>query len=376
MNGTVAEINLKNLVHNLNNIRKRVSPAKVMAVVKADAYGHGAIPITKQLAEEGVNYFAVAWFEEGMELRTAGITKDILVFGRLLPSEIPAAIDNNLTLTIANGKDIDLVNEIAKQKGKIAKVHINVDTGMGRIGLLYDEALPFILSSLNKKYLNIEGIYSHFATSDKKDKTYAYKQLSKFQSLLKQLNDRGVKIPIVHMANSGAVLDIPESYFDMVRVGISLYGHYPSTETSESIPLKQVMTLKTKVLLVRRIPKGANISYGCRYQTQKDTNIATLPIGYADGIFRYFTNIGKVLINGNLYPIVGTVTMDQIMVDVRNDPIKEGDEVIIWGNSPEGEIQAAKIAKQIGTISYELCCSVSKRVPRIYIVPNLRCLSP
>lgn len=367
MNSTVAEINLENLIYNLNNIRKKVSPAKVMAVVKADAYGHGAIPITKRLVKEGVNYFAVARLEEGIELRTNGITENILIFGRLFPDEIPAAIDNNLTLTIANIKDIDMINKIAKQKNKIAKAHINIDTGMGRIGLLYNEALPFVLLAIRKKNLNIEGIYSHFATSDKKDKTYAYNQLSRFQSLLKQLNDEGVKIPLIHMANSGATLDIPESYFDIVRVGISLYGHYPSTETSESIPLKQVMTLKTNIILVRRLPKGTNISYGCQYQTQKDTNIATLPIGYADGIFRYFTNVGKVLINGNLYPMVGTITMDQIMVDVGNDPVKEGDEVIIWGNSPEGEIQATKIAEQIGTISYELCCSISKRVPRTYI---------
>jgi len=364
---TVAEINLDNLTYNLKNIRNRVAPAEVIAVVKADAYGHGAVPITKKLVDAGVKFFAVARLAEALELRDAGIKEKILIFGSLFDAEIQAAIDNNFRITLTNRDDIERVSKTASSKNKTAYVHINVDTGMGRVGFLYDEVLPYILRSIENNNLNVEGLYSHFATSDCMDKSYAYEQLKKFQLILSQLEERKVKIPIIHTANSGAILDMPESYFDMVRVGISLYGHYPSTETSESIPLKQVMTLKTKVLQIRRLLKGTNISYGCHFTTNKETSIAVLPIGYADGIHRAFTDKGKVMINGKLYPIVGTVTMDLIMVDIGDDPIKPGDEVIFWGNSPGGILQATEVAAQIGTISYELCCSVSKRVPRIYV---------
>ena len=364
---TVAEINLRNLVYNLRNIEKKVAPAEVMAVVKADAYGHGAVPVTKALVDAGVKFFAVARLAEALELRNAGIKEKILIFGSLFQDEIPSAIDNNIRITLASEEDVKRVSEVAIKKRKIVHVHINVDTGMGRVGFLYDKAVPFILKSIENNNLNVEGLYSHFATSDCRDKSYAYEQLKKFRLVLSQLKKKKVKIPLIHMANSGDVLDIPESYFNMVRVGISLYGHYPSTETLESIPLKQVMTLKSKVLQIRRLPRGTNVSYGCHFTTKKETSIAILPIGYADGIHRAFTNKGKVMIKGKLYPIVGTVTMDLIMVDIGDDPIKAGDEVIFWGNSSGGVVQATKLAKRIGTISYELCCSVSKRVPRVYI---------
>lgn len=364
---TVAEINLSNLICNLGNIEKRVAPSKVIAVVKADAYGHGAVPVAKKLSKSGVEFFAVTQLKEALELQNAGIAGSILLLGRLFPDEIPHAIKQDIRMSITSPEDIEWVSKVAMQMGKRAKVHFNIDTGMGRMGILWEEAMDATVNALQHKEINIEGIYSHFANSESRDKNYAYKQLQKFRSIISQLEDRGIKIPMKHMANSGAVLDIPESYFNMVRVGITLYGCYPSIETTESIPLKPVMTLRTKVLLIRRLPKGSNISYGCQYMTDKETNIAVLPIGYADGINRTFTNKGEVLIRDKFYPMVGSVTMDQIMVDVGDDPVEAGDDVIIWGDNSQGSIQLTRIAERVGTVPYELCCAVSKRIPKIYV---------
>ncbi|HCL00082.1 MAG TPA: alanine racemase [Candidatus Marinimicrobia bacterium] len=364
---TIAEIHLDHLVHNLREIRKKVAPAEVMAVVKADAYGHGAVPVTKRLVEEGVKYFAVARISEALELRNAGIDEQILLFGNLFQDEIELALQNAIQITITDESDIQRITGVSKRLGIIAKVHLNIDTGMGKVGIFYDNAIPAINSIIENSSIALEGIYTHFATSDERDKTYAELQLKRFNTIIQEMADHFPYRPIIHAANSGAILDLPEACFDIVRAGISLYGHYPSTDTSESISLKQVMTLKTKVSSTRRLPKGSSISYGRKYITPKETTIAVLPIGYADGILRAFSNMGAVLINGKLYPIVGVVTMDQIMVDVGDDPVRVADDVIFWGDTPQGNLQATAVAAKVGTIAYELCCSVSKRVPRVYI---------
>jgi len=367
INYSVAEIHLNHLAYNLNQICKKVAPAEVMAVVKANAYGHGAIPVTKRLVKEGVKYFAVARIAEAVELRKAGIQEKILIFGSLFQDEIEKSINYNVSVTVTDESDISVIAGAAKKYQKIAVAHANIDTGMGRVGILPENALQTITAIMDNDFLRLEGVYMHYATSDERDKSYALQQLKKFNSILDQMKGNGIELPIIHASNSGAILDLPEARFDMVRAGISLYGHYPSTNTSESIRLKQVMTLKTKVSSTRRLPKGSSISYGRKYFTDKETSIAVLPIGYADGIHRAFINLGEVLINGQLYPMVGTVTMDQIMVDVGDDPVKVGDDVIFWGDTPQGRLQATKVADKIGTISYELCCGITKRVPRIYI---------
>ncbi|MCG2715074.1 MAG: alanine racemase [Candidatus Marinimicrobia bacterium] len=364
---SVAEIHLNHLAYNLNQIRKKVAPAEVMAVVKADAYGHGAIPITKRLVKEGVKYFAVARIAEALELRNAGITENILIFGSLFPDEMEMAIINDIQITITDMADIETAQEIAIKLSVYVKLHLNIDTGMGRVGVPYKKARSAIIKISNIDHFKLEGIYTHFASSDERDKTFAELQLKRFNTIIQEWADHLPHRPIFHASNSGAILDLPEAYFDMVRAGISLYGHYPSTDTSESIRLKQVMTLKTKVSSTRRLPKGSSISYGRKYFTDKETSIAVLPIGYADGIHRAFINLGEVIINGKLYPMVGTVTMDQIMVDIGDDPVKVGDDVIFWGDTPQGSLQATKVADKIDTISYELCCGITKRVPRIYI---------
>ncbi|MBN2600843.1 MAG: alanine racemase [Candidatus Marinimicrobia bacterium] len=364
---TVAEIHLDHLVHNLTEIRKKVAPAEVLCVVKADAYGHGAVPVTKRLIKEGVINFAVARLAEALELRNAGIEENILIFGSLFPDEIETAVRNNIQVTITDSADIDTIRDIAVRNSIFVKVHLNVDTGMGRVGIPFDKARSAIIKLVNIDQLKLEGIYTHFATSDEQDKEYSKLQIRRFNSVINELLDQLPYRPLIHAANSGAILDLSETNFDMVRAGISLYGHYPTTETTESIRLKQVMTLKTHIGLLRRIKKGNSVSYGRRFITEKDTTIAVLPIGYADGVHRAMTNNADVMINGKLYPLVGTVTMDQIMVDVGDDPVQIGDEVIFWGDTPQGSLQATKVAARIGTIAYELCCAITKRVPRMYI---------
>ncbi|HDP67725.1 MAG TPA: alanine racemase [Candidatus Marinimicrobia bacterium] len=364
---TVAEIHLDHLVHNLNQIRRKVSPADVMCVVKADAYGHGAIPVTKCLIKAGVANFAVARLSEALELKNAGIEENILIFGSLFPDEIEVALKNGIQVTVTDYVDIQTIREIAVRNSIHATVHLNIDTGMGRVGIPYDKARSAIIEMMNIDQLKLAGIYTHFATSDEKDKTYSELQLQRFNGVLDGLLEQLPYRPMIHTANSGAILDLPEAKFDLVRAGISLYGHYPSLVTSESIPLKQVMTFKTHVGLVRRLPAGSSVSYGRKYITRQETSIAVLPVGYADGIPRAMTNNADVLINGKLYPVVGIVTMDQVMVDVGDDPVKVGDEAVFWGDTKQGSLQATQVARRIGTIAYELCCAVTKRVPRVYL---------
>ncbi len=362
---TFAEINLNNLVHNVNAIKEKVAPSEIIPVVKANAYGHGAVAVTKRLLKEGLSRFAVAQFKEAMELRDSGISSPILIFGRLFPDEIPEAINAGFRISLFGTEDIRWIEKANPKKP--ANVHVNVETGMGRIGVLLDREPDFFDTLLASKHCSWEGLYSHFSTSDETDKRYANVQLSRFQNILSQLKEKGKTPPIIHMANSGAVLDLPESTFDAVRPGILLYGHYPSSETSRSIAAKQVMTLKTFVAHIRKIPANFPVSYGRQWTSKKPTTIAVLPIGYADGIRRGLTNKGEVLIKGNRYPMVGRITMDHIMIDVGDDPINPGDPVIVWGEGPQDVIQLLDVAQSIGTIPYELTCGVSKRVKRKYI---------
>ena len=362
---TCAEINLDHLAYNVRCIGERAAPARVIAVVKADAYGHGAVACAKRLAKEGFPMFAVAQFQEAMELRESGIEEPILVLGRLFPGDLPQAIKAGLRITLFGEEDLRWLDEAGAKTP--AFVHVKLETGMGRTGLLLSQADRFFEHLLRSRACLWEGLFTHFSTADEADKRYANLQLSRFREVLSRVRGFEKRPTLIHMASSGAVLDLPESYFDAVRPGILMYGHYPSRATSHSIVPKQVMTLKTYVAHVREIPGGHPISYGRRWSTPQATRIAVLPIGYADGLSRRLTNVGKVLIQGKLHPMVGTVTMDYTMVDVADAPVQVGDEVIIWGDSSQGTIQVADVAEQIGTIPYELTCMVSKRVRRVYV---------
>lgn len=362
---TVAQINLNHLVHNVNAIRKKAAPADIIPVVKANAYGHGAGAVTRRLVKEGVTRFAVAQFQEALELRDSGISQPILIFGRLFPNEIPEAIKAGFRISLFGIEDIRWIEKAGQEKP--ANVHVNIDTGMGRIGVLFDQEPDFFDALSASKYCVWEGLYSHFSTSDESDKTYANLQLSRFHEILRQVKEKGKMPPVIHMANSGAVLDLPDSTFDAVRPGILLYGHYPSSEASRSIDIRQVMTLITFVAHLRKIPADFPVSYGRQWISKKPTTIAVLPVGYADGIRRSLSNNAQVSIRGKRYPLVGRVTMDHIMIDVGEDPIHPGDPVMIWGDDKKDSIQVLDIAESIGTIPYELTCGVSARVKRVYV---------
>lgn len=362
----VARIHLAHLRANFREMQKRIHPAMLIPVVKANAYGHGAVAVSRCLVEEGAGLLAVARFHEAMELFDSGIKTPILIFGRVFPEDIPEAVRAGFRLTVFGTEDI---RWLTQPGGNIpVRVHAKVETGMGRVGVLDADRDAFFNALKNSENCIWEGLYSHFATADEADKTYAHEQLKKFRQVISQVKSTGIAPPLIHMANSAGILDLPESWFGACRSGISLYGHYPSRDVQPCVPLKQVMELSAPVAHIRRLPKGHSVSYGRRWQAPKDTTIAVLPMGYADGLRRHLTGKAEVLIRGKKYPVVGTITMDQTMVDVGDDPVAVGDPVLIWGDTPDGSIQALDVAESMGTISYELTCGVSARVPRVVVV--------
>ncbi|WP_419661293.1 Alr: alanine racemase [Desulfosarcina variabilis str. Montpellier] len=362
---TSARIHLDHLRFNFHQIQRAIAPARLIPVVKADAYGHGAVRVSKCLVDEGAQLLAVAQFQEAMALRDSGIHVPILIFGRLFPEELPDAIRAGFRLTVFGEEDIRWIEKAAGNRP--AHVHVNMETGMGRVGVLPAQEQTVVDMLTRSSHCVWEGVYSHFATSDETDKTYAHLQLNCFQAILRRLKANSQIPPMVHMANSGAILDMPETRFDTCRCGIMLYGHYPSKDTGRSIPLKQVMRLTTRIAHLRRLPAGHNVSYGRRWQTDRETTIAVLPIGYADGLRRHLTGQLQVMIGTRYYPVVGTITMDQIMVDVGDDPVNVGDEVLIWGDTENGSIQVIDVAEAMGSIPYELTCGISRRVPRVVV---------
>lgn len=370
MRPTYALINLTNLKKNFLNIRKKVKPAKLMAVVKADAYGHGVKEIVfalNSLGEKKPDYYAVAFIDEAIELRSLGINEPILVFEPVLEQDAESIYRFNLIPTVFTKKHLDSLIKFQPLyfQNKL-KIHIKVDTGMNRLGINYDEAFNFLKYVNKKNEFIIDGIYTHFATSDEKDKSFANLQLKRFLNLLNQLKAAKINYGLAHAANSGAILDMPIAYLDMVRPGVSLYGNYPSLETTESIKLFPVMSLVSHAASIKTIQKGDSVSYGRKFTARKRTKIISVPIGYADGFNRLFTNNFKAIIKGKFYNQVGTVTMDRIMFDIQNDNIKIGDEVILLGKKNNLEITAWDWSKKLNTIPYEITCNISKRVRRVY----------
>ncbi len=366
MRPTFALINLSNLIYNFLNIRKSVKSNKVMAVVKADAYGHGVIQCAEALLtlkEKKPDYFGVALFEEGIELRKNNVKEPLLCFEPLSYNDINEYIKNDIEATVCTHETI---KKLAKYNGSKIRVHVNIDTGMGRLGIRFNEAHEAILKlSANRKII-ISGVYTHFATSDENDKYYAQIQLERFKEVTGRIRESNINCGLIHAANSGAILDMPEAHFDMVRPGISLYGYYPSQETTESIRLKPVMSLISQVDSLKDILKNDSVSYGRKFIAKVKTRSATLPIGYADGLNRNLTNSIKAIIKGKLYNQVGRVTMDRISFNVRKEQVKVGDKAILIGRSKGEVITAWDWCKILNTIPYEITCGISKRVPRIY----------
>lgn len=364
-----AEVNLDNIVYNLEQVRKRVSAETlIMAVVKADAYGHGVIPVARRVVEAGADRLAVALPEEGVELREAGFKLPVQVLGEILPPQYPLILDYDLIPTIGKIETARGLNQLAVRKGVLQKVHLKVDTGMGRIGTLPDSAVEFVLKIAQLSNLELEGLMTHFATADEENKEYTYYQWERFNYVIRKLEAEGVSIPIKHAANSATIIDLPQFELDMVRPGIMLYGLRPSPEVDNSLSLKPALSWKARIIYLKEVPAGTAISYGSTYITPRRSRIATIPLGYADGYSRLLSNKGQVLIHGRRAPVRGRVCMDQFMVDVTEIPdVSVGDEVVLIGKQGKEEITATEIADLTGTINYEITCSISKRVPRIYL---------
>lgn len=365
---TVAEIDRQAIAHNLRAIKKRVAPAKVMAVVKANAYGHGVGAAAQLMVEQGVDYFGVARIEEGMELREQGISQPILVFGGFFEEQIAEALKFELELTVYDRQRAQLLSQRASDFGKPARVHIKSDTGMGRVGAPWQSTTQLAEQIVELKHIEVVGIYTHLSSSDESDSTYSNMQLARFRKIIADLESKNINIPLKHAANSGAVLNLPESYFDMVRPGVSLYGYYPSAETRRTgLSLKPAMSIKSRVIFTKEVEKDTFIGYNRTYQTVQRTIVATVPIGYADGYNRLLSNRGEVLIRGRRFPVVGRVSMDQITVDVGPaSQIRVGDEVVLLGRQGNEAITIYEICEKVNTIPYEVTCWVSERVPRVY----------
>lgn len=365
---TLAEIHLGAITKNVQRIRERVHPAEVMAVVKADAYGHGAIPVAQAALSAGATQLAVALLEEGRELRRAQITAPILVFGGFFEKQIDGFIANDLQFTLYDLRLAEIMARRAQALGRVAQAHVKIDTGMGRVGLLPNEAIETILAMAKLPNLELVGLCTHFASSDSRDKTYAHRQLELFKSIVQQLTNYDLHFKYLHAANSGAILDLPQSYFNLVRPGVMMYGYYPSRETSASIPLEPAMTLRTKVLHVKHVPAETFISYNSLFQTRAATTIATLPLGYADGLPRRLSNNFEVLVRGKRCPLVGRVCMDQVMIDLGDmKNVQIGEDVVLLGKQGDEEISIYDWCRRLETIPYEVTCGISKRVARIYV---------
>jgi len=362
-----AIIDLDAIAHNVAALKARLGPATALwAVVKANAYGHGAAAVTRAALEAGASRLAVARISEGVELRRAGVTAPILVMGYHLPSEAATAVAHDLIMTVNDIPFARALDLHARDAGKTLPIHVKVDTGMGRFGQLPEDLMPFLERLTPFQHLQLEGLWTHFATADEGDKTFTRQQFAMFRYAAFLARDR-FDIPILHAANSAAILDLPETYLDAARPGIAIYGLYPSAEVSMDIPLRPALTLVSHVGRVRTLPPGASVSYGRTFIAREPTRVALLPIGYGDGIHRLLSNRGEALIRGQRARIIGRVCMDNIMVDVTAiDGVQEGDEAVLIGRQGEDRITAEEVAAWAETINYEVTTSLLPRLPRVF----------
>lgn len=370
MERTWAEINLDNLKFNIENIRRITNPkAKVMAVVKADAYGHGYLECCRTLLKNGADCLCVATLSEAKQLRRQGITAPILILGVTFPEDSEELVKEEIIPAVCSFEYAKCLSKAAEKLKKTVKIHIKVDTGMSRLGFLTgkdeEKTVREIIEISKLPFIEIDGLFSHFACADEKNREYTDLQFERFTSLIKNLEGKGIKIPCKHIANSAAIMMYPETHLDMVRAGIVLYGCYPSEEVDKSkLSLKPVLTLKSKITHIKEVEENVGVSYGKTYITDKKTKIATVPVGYADGYLRCLSEKAKIEVGGQLCDIIGRICMDQCMIDVTNvNNTNVGDEVILFG---DGQITADDIANMMSTINYEVLCLVSKRIPRIY----------
>jgi len=365
---TVA-IDLSVLEENFRTIRDKVPHGvKMLCVVKADGYGHGAIQVARRLEAIGADYFGVATIEEAIELRNDAIRKPILVMGGLMPWDDTNTLwDYELTPVLADFAGLSRLARDAEKRKVTIKAHVKVDTGMGRLGFSLDEMEAVAEALQGARYIHVEGVMSHFASSEQQD-AYGRSQIERFKNVVKYLGDRGVVPALLHMANSGAVCQYPEAYFGMVRLGIMLYGSYPDSSLAARIRVRPVMKLTSRIAYVKMFPPGSALSYGRTFVTQRDTKVACVALGYADGLPRALSNKGSILIHGRRCPMIGRVCMDWLLADVSELPdVEAGEEVILMGEAGGESITADEIAGHTGTIPYEILCGISKRISRVYV---------
>jgi len=366
-----AEIDLRAVGHNMREIRRIVRPeTEIMAVLKANAYGHGAVQLAPVVLREGATRLGVATLGEALQLRADGIAAPILIMGYIPADQTETAIDGGITLTVYTPEMAAAVSRAAEKRGTRAAVHVKIDTGMSRIGFLPGpQAVRQIAAIAKMPGILLEGAFTHFAVADLRDKTFSREQWDRFRRLLHDLEAAGVQVPIRHAANSAAIIDLPETHLDMVRAGIVLYGLYPSDEVSrDRISLQPAMSLKAQVSFVKTVPAGTSVSYGRRFVTAGDAVIASLPLGYADGISRALSNRAEILLHGRRLRVAGTICMDQFMVDASRVPeVRLGDEAVLIGCQGGESISVEEMAGLLGTINYEVVCMISERIPRRYI---------
>ena len=367
-------------IHELKHITR--AGAQLMAVVKANGYGHGAVEVSRTALESGADWLGVARLHEALDLRQAGIEAPILIFGATPPDETALLLDHELTQAVFSPTMAKALAEQAKSLGRRLRVHIKVDTGMGRLGILANHGttsptaidpdvrrLDEVETIARLDGLEVEGLFTHFATADSTDKAYAELQLERFKRLTDALHSRGIDIPIKHLANSAALIDMPDSHFDLVRPGIATYGLYPSSETDrDRVDLLPALQWKTRIIHLKKVPAGFGVSYGITYKTPKPTTLATVAVGYADGLSRLLSSQGQMLVGGQRVPIVGRVCMDLTLLDVGRVPDPAvGDEVVILGRQADEVLTADAMATTLDTINYEIVTSIAARVPRIYV---------
>ena len=366
-----AEINLDAVSHNIAQIEQRIGKdTKIMGVIKADGYGHGAVPIGKELERmESLWGYAVATAEEAEILRRNGLKKPILVLGAVFPEKYGILARNEIRPTVYSMKQAGELERFAEKWGCVLKVHLKIDTGLSRLGFqVTEEAAEELAQIARMPHIIVEGIFTHFAMADARDKTMAKEQMRQFQKMKEMMSRRGISIPISHCANSAAMIDLPESGMSLVRAGISLYGMWTSGEVrKENLDLQPALSLKSRIVFLKELEPGRTISYGATYETKKRQRIATIPVGYADGYPRSLSNRGYVLIHGKPAPVCGRICMDQFMADVTDIPeAEEGDEVTLVGKDGAREISMEEIGDLSGRFNYEFACDLGKRIPRVY----------
>ncbi|AGX44055.1 alanine racemase [Clostridium saccharobutylicum] len=372
-----ARIDLDAISHNINEVKKRIGHGvKVMAVIKADGYGHGATVLGDFLKNE-VDYYGVATIEEAMELREYGIKVPILILGYTSPSQYLTLVENDITQTVYNIEMAKEMSNAGEKCKKQAKIHIALDTGMTRIGFQPNEDGALAVKEIATfPSLNIEGLFTHFACADEKDKSYSELQIDRYDKFVELLEEKDINIPIKHMCNSAGIMEFDHHRFDMVRSGIITYGLYPSEDVNkDAIKLKPALQWKTHVVNVKNVDSGHGVSYGATYITKNKTKIATISIGYADGYPRALSSKAKVLIHGSYAPIIGRVCMDQMMIDVTNiDNVEIEDEVTLVGQDGRNAISVEELADIAGSFNYEFVCGIGKRVPRVYEGVEQECI--